>query len=380
MALSLIDLQTPVSADSVRAFLEGLLVAAGFPVSAWQDEGAARAFLEGQSQLGAQQSVPVAALAKMGFLSTAEADFLTAVVKSNYDDDRSLAVATVFDVNMINSSATTYIKGAKEITLQARNGRNFLNAAGATVTAGATTIVSFTAELPGAASNVPGQDLTLVTPLAGVIARFAGGFTSAGADAEGDVQLRERASSKWATLRVEKIAPGIVNVVRVAAPAIHGVAVDDANPRGPGTLDVYLAADNATAGVSDVAAVQTALNGALFGTGSAVVAGLAIAAPTLVLDLAMTVYVRGLTPTAAVTALSLAWDAFLLTIPVGGFDLSPGPNHVILPGQITDYMAQNITGVVSSDVTLPTADPILVPLFTKVLRGAANFSVVVLDN
>lgn len=377
MALSLFDLQTPVSVESFRAYLESLLVAEGFPVTAWQEESAARAFLELQAQAGSQQSIPVAALAKMGFLSTSEADFLTALAKSAYALDRTLATATTMPISLINSSATTYIKGAREITIQARNGRNFVNVAGATVTSGATTVATFIAELPGAASNIPGQDLTLVTPLAGVTARFLGVFTSTGSDQEGDPQLRERSSSQWAMLRIEKINPGIVNLARTAAPSVHGVAIDDENPRGPGTLDVYLAADNATAGVADVALVQTALDGALFGTGTVEVAGLAIAAPTLVLDLAMTVYVRGLTAVDATAALAAAWTAFLLTVPVGGFDLRPGPQNVILPDQITDWMG-SIPGVIASSVTLPTADPILVPLYTKVLEGSVAFNVIVL--
>lgn len=377
MPLSLFDLQTPVSRESVRSYLEGLLVAEGFPVDAWQDEGAARAFLELQSQAGAQQSIPVAALAKMGFLSTSEADFLTALVKSNYDADRVGAVATVLPLNLINSGTTTYVKGAREIIVQARNGRNYFNVSSASVTAGATTAVSFIAELPGSAGNVPAQDMTLVSPLAGVVARFLGAFTTAGADEEGDPQLRIRASSQWAMLRVEKIAPGIENLARNAAPSIHGISVDAENPRGPGTLDVYLAASNATAGGADVALVQTALDGALFGTGTDEVAGLAIAAPTQVINLALTVYVRGITAVQAQTALLDAWTAFLLTVPVGGFDLSPGPENVILPDQITDWMGA-VPGVIASTVTSPTTDPILVALHTKVLQGTVSLNIIVL--
>lgn len=379
MALSLFDLQTPVSVESVRAYLEGLLIAEGFPVTAWQNESAARAFLELQAQAGAQQSIPVSALAKMGFLSTSEADFLTALVKSAYDDDRAAAVSTVMPISMINSGTTTYVKGAGEIIIQSRTGRNFHNVAAATVTAGATTIHSFVSEFPGAASNVPAQDMTLVTPLAGVVARFIGLFTTAGADEEGDPQLRVRASSKWATLRVEKIAPGVVNLARNAAPSVHDIVIDDENPRGPGTLDVYLAAANATAGASDVILVQAALDGALFGTGVFQKAGLAIAAPTVALDLGMTVYVRGITAVQAQTALLDAWAAFLLTVPIGGFDLSPGPQNIILPDQITDFMA-GVSGVVASSVTAPATDPIAVPLHTKVLQGATAFNIVVLGS
>jgi hypothetical protein len=91
----------------------------------------------------------------------------------------------------------------------------------------------------------------------------------------------------------------------------------------------------------------------------------------------MTVYVRGLTSLDATAALAAAWTAFLLTVPVGGFDLRPGPQNVILPDQITDWMG-SIPGVIASSVTSPTTDPILVPLYTKVLEGSAAFNVIVL--
>jgi len=234
------------------------------------------------------------------------------------------------------------------------------------------------ADVPGAAGNIPAQTLTPVTALAGVTAIFDGTFTSAGADAEGDPQFRERARTKWGTLRAEKISAGVLNLVRSAAPSVHGVSLDQENPRGPGTLDVYLAAENATAGVSDVAAVQTALDGALFGTGTDEPAGLAIAAPTMNLNLQATVYVRGLTAEAALTALLEAYQAFLTTVPVGGFDLSPGPENVILPGQITDVLS-SVAGVVSAAITSPTSDPILVAPHTKVLEGTTVFSIVVLE-
>jgi uncharacterized phage protein gp47/JayE len=378
MPLSLFDIQTPVSRESVRALLLGLLQTEGFPVTAWQDESAARAFVEAQAHLGAQQSQPVALMAKMGFLQTAIEDYLDALVLSHYDLLRNGAVATVLPVRLVNAGATTYVMGARAIIVQARNGRTFSNIAGASVTAGAETTVSFTADVPGAAGNVPAQTLTLATALAGVTAVFDGVFTVSGADAEGDPQFRERARTKWATLRAEKIASGILNLVRSAAPSVHGVSLDQENPRGPGTVDVYLAAENATAGVSDVAAVQAALDGALFGTGTDEEAGLAIAAPTSDLNLEATVYVRGLTETAALTALSAAYQAFLETVPVGGFDLSPGPENVILPGQITDVLSE-VAGVVSASVTSPTTDPILVAPHTKVLEGTTVFTVVVLE-
>lgn len=383
MPLSLFDLQTPVTRDSVRALLIGLLADAEFPVDAWQDEGAARAFVELASHLGAQQSEPVALMAKMGFLQTALEDYLDALVLSHYDERRNGAVAAVLPVRFVNASATAYVMAASSVVLMSSNGRTFSLLSGGTITANATTTLDVRAEVPGAAGNVPAQTLQLVTPLAGVTAIFDGALTVAGADQESDPNLKERSSSKWATLRAEKIKAGILNLVRSAAPSVHGVSIDDENPRGPGTLDVYLAAENATAGVSDVAAVQTALDGALFGTGTDEEAGLAIAAPTVELDLEATVFVRGLTPEAAQTALIAAHQAFLKTVPVGGFDLRPGPQNVILPGQITDALG-DVSGVVSAAVTATAVsvglEEIIIPAHTKVLEGTTVFSIVVLDS
>jgi uncharacterized phage protein gp47/JayE len=375
--LSLFDIQTPLARDSVRATLLEMLDAAGFPVESWQDESAARAFVELAAQLGATQSEPVALLAKMGFLDTGEADFLTAKLKSDYDEDRNAAVPTVMPVRLVNASATTYVKGAGTIILTSATGRTYSNPAGATFTASTTTIVNFQAEVAGAAGNVPAQTMQLTTPLAGVTALFDGGFITAGADEERDAAARERARTKWATLRTEKIRAGITNLVRNAAPSVTGHSIDDDNPRGPGTLDVYLAADNATAGGADVALVQTALDGALFGTGTDESAGLAIAAPTLALDLEATVYVRGVTEEAAMTALLAAWQAFLLTVPVGGFDMSPGPQNVILAGQIVDALAE-VAGVVSTE--LDDGETIDIPAHTKVIEGAFSVTIVVLAN
>jgi uncharacterized phage protein gp47/JayE len=376
MPLSLSDLQTPLSPDSVRAVVEQILTCLQFPVTAWQAESNARAFVELASRLAAEQSKPVAQIAKMVHLDTAEEEFLDAKLKSDYDEERQAAVAASFNVSFVNSGLVTYPVSAGQVVVRAKNGRTFSNVTtGGTLTAGLTTPLPVTAEVAGSAGNIPAQELELVTPFAGVRAFFDGVLLTAGSDQESDANARERARSKWATLRTEKISQGILNLVRTAAPALHGVSIDDNNPRGPGTLDVYLAADTATAGISDVNAVQLALNGALFGTGTSEVAGLAIAAPTVLFPLAATVYTKGVNETDTLNALVAAWRAFLLTVPVGGFDLSPGPNHIIQVEQITTYLAKAVPGVVSITITTPSAD-FAVGAHAKVLESTMAFTIV----
>lgn len=378
MPLSLADLQTAQTKEAIRDLLEGLLEDADFPVTAWQDESVARAFLETQSALGAVLTERVAALAKQGFLSSAEAEYLTALVASQYDEDRNPAVAAVFDVECANGGAVTHGPlAAGAILFRDGDGQIFESTGSETLTAGATTTVEVRAQVAGAAGNIEAQTLELATPLAGVVATCDGTFTTAGADAESDPKLRERARSKWGTLRVEKVRDGVLNLAREAAASVHGVSIDDDNPRGPGTVDVYLAAENATAGGADVTAVQAALDDAFFGNGSVDKLVQASAAPTTTQALAATVYVRGTTAEVVTPALDAAWAEFLTSIPVGGFDLSPGPTSTIPRAMIIGALGAAHSSILAVDVTAPATD-VLVAAHTKVLDGGATFTVVVL--
>lgn len=374
MPLSLVDLQTPQAKETIQLFLTNLLAGLNFPVEAWQDEGAARSLVEAISALGAEQTKIGAEVAKAMFLSTSVADFLDALAKSHFDEVRGAAVASIFDVDMINSGTSTYTPAAGEVTVRASNGAIFLNTAGATISASATTVVEFKAQIAGSAGNVPVQTLDLVTPLAGVLADYDGTVTTAGAEAERDPQLQERCRTKWAALEIETIAAGVINLARNASANIFGVSIDDLNPRGPGTVDVYLGAENATAGAADVALVQTQIDARTFGNGDPTKEVLAIAAPTLVQNVAATVYVQGTTSELAETALGLAWDALLLSTPIGGFDLSPGPMNIVQTGQISDALSA-VFGTISVDVTVPASD-LIVPPHTKVLKGTTTFTVV----
>lgn len=377
MPLSQVDLQTPLKKEDVRDMLEVLLEDAGFPIDAWQDEGVARAYLETSAALGAVMSERVATLAKQGYLSTAEADFLTALVKSNFDEDRNLALSSVFPVTMANGGAVTHVTPAETIVVRSDDGQTFTNTSAEVLPAHTETIITMKAQAPGAAGNIEAQTLELVTPLAGVVPEFLGAFTTAGADEESDPKLAERARTKWGILRVEKVREGVLNLARNASAAIHGVAIDDENPRGPGTVDVFLAAQNATAGGADVAAVQAALDAAFFGNGTLDQLVQAFPAPTQTQAVAATIYVRGTTLALIEDALDAAWTDFLAEIPVGGFDLTPGPEHVIPRAMIISALAGADPNILAVDVTTPAAD-VTVDGTTKILDGGTTFTVVVL--
>jgi uncharacterized phage protein gp47/JayE len=383
MPANLTDLQTPVTKESVRAVILDMLSCLNFPVDSWQDEGAARSFVETQAHLLAVQSQSVAQIALMVFLQTATGSFLDALVQSHFDLTRNAAVASVFDVSFVNSGAVTHSVTPGSALLRATNGQIFQSDETINVPAHSTTQVQVRAQVAGAAGNVPAQELELVTPLAGVVADYDGAQITSGADLESDTKLRERAAAKWGALRVEKVDLGLVSLAREAAPSVHGVSIDSDNPRGPGTVDVYLSSETGTVGSGDLALVQAALDAALFGTGDEEEAGLAVAAPLQVVNLAATVYVRGADAADVRSRLTTAWDDFLLDIPLGGFDLSPGPTNVVQRAQISTELIRRAytdssSPIVSLDVTSPSSD-LTIGLHTKAVKGTVSFTVVALS-
>lgn len=376
MPLSLSDLQTEISRDSVRDQLMQFLGDLNFPTEAWQDEDPVRLLVEAVSALTAEQSKTVALLARMVFLDTAEAEFLTNLALSHYQLTRAEAQFASFDVTLTNVGAVTHGPlAAGAIVVKASNGQTFSSQAGATLTAGAATVVAFRADTAGALGNIPGQTLQLVTPFAGVTATFAGAFTTLGVDGESDAALRARCRTRWALLAIETQRAGVEALIRAAAPAITVIGIDADAPRGPGTVDVYCAGDLATAGSGDVSTAQAALDAYFFGNHTSQLVQ-AAPAPVVVLDLVGTAYVRGIEATAAVAALSDAWNTFVASIPIGGFDLSPGPTHIVQLGQVLNAIL-DVDGVESFVPASPglTGDTV-VPLNTKCVLGAFSVSVV----
>lgn len=376
MPVSLTDLQTELTLDGVRSQLLTLLSEEGFPIEAWQETGNARILVEAYSALLVEQSRSIALLARMPFLDTAEGQFLDALVHSHYELTRFAAITTVLPVVLDNTGLTTYPLAIGAMVLRAANGQTYSNIAAATLAAGIETTVSFRADLPGSAGNIPAQTLEQVTPFAGVVATFDGTLTSLGSDAESDASLRARAKAQWGTLRIERASDGVLALAHGAAPAVTQVVVDSDAPRGPGTVDVYLAGEGASAGSGDVTAVQAALDAAFFGNvvGATDPLVKAIAAPTVDLDVTATCYVRGIDASSAQTDLETALGAFIESVPIGGFDLSPGPTHIVQRGQLLNALL-DLDGVVSADVTAPSGD-LVVPENTKVLAGTIALTVV----
>lgn len=376
MPLSLTELQNPITREQVRELLIDLLKQLDFPVEAWQPKGTARANLEATSALGAQFTQILATLARMGFLDTAAEDYLTALAHSHYDELRNGAVDAVLTMSVVNSGTATYVLAAKDLLIKAKNGKLFENVNPETITPTSQMDILVKSQIPGGDGNLIAQKMELVSPLAGVTITFESQINSAGSDEERDPELAERCRTKWGLLRIDKALPGVINLARNATPAVHGVSVDADNPRGPGTLDVYVASPTSTAGSGDVALVQIGLDNAFFGNTPSFALAEAFPAEEAELPLEVVAYVRGVTEEAMETEMDLAWDKFLLTVPLGGFDLTPGPQNIILKSQI-ECLFKDLKGAVTIDVILPKKDVFFVKA-QKIIRSIADFRVVVL--
>lgn len=103
-------------------------------------------------------------------------------------------------------------------------------------------LVPVRAEFPGSRYNVgPGYITTLVTYIQGVdyVRNDEGWITSEGADEEDDESLRQRYFLRW-----QELAQGGTKQAYISwamqVPGVVDVSVNDAFPRGPGTVDVII--------------------------------------------------------------------------------------------------------------------------------------------
>lgn len=125
---------------------------------------------------------------------------------------------------------------------------------------------TFKADVAGAAGNVangaidrlvnaiPG--ITVANPAVGATGTW---ITTAGRDAETNATYLARLKSRWGTLGAGGVASAIAWHITDAAPTITRYYIDDANPNGPGSVDVWIANATGPATVGEVAAVDARL-------------------------------------------------------------------------------------------------------------------------
>jgi hypothetical protein len=234
---------------------------------------------------------------------------------------------------------------------------------------------SFMAEANGTDYNIPANSTltTVETNIGFTVTNPANSgsstwITQFGGDEESDRALQLRNALKYSSLQTGDLTIDRVKYLALSASIANTyVAVDDSNPRGAGTANIYLSADTSTATSASVAAAQLAMNQAFFGNlnGDLVTC---YAASASYFSRPITVYYKAsvINPTSLITTVKQEADNWIASIPIGGNNYLPLANNI---ASITDLIRdlENVTNVAkvrlsdTSDISLQKNEKLVSP-------------------
>jgi uncharacterized phage protein gp47/JayE len=237
---SLSSLIVPLTKDDVRRNLVGLLRVVGFPVASWAPSSVPRALVEIFSESLADLSTTVSKIARGGFLSLAENEWLTLVAAEFFGVERKPAVfAQGLAVLTDAGSAGPFTILPNQLWAASKSGLRFTNVTGGVLPLGGKLVLEWKAESSGASFNAPVGDLaSLLTPLPGVtvsnpaLTGSGSWLVTQGVDIESDAALRLRCQEKWSSLGAGGNAPAYAYHAKNASPQITRVRVLEAFPLG----------------------------------------------------------------------------------------------------------------------------------------------------
>lgn len=383
MALSIAQLTSPPTRTDVVNWLLDRLRALGFPVTGWQEGRIANSLLNAFGTVGAIFAQQASAAVRMGFSSTGSGAGLTLHSRERFDNERDLAVKAAGGFLLTNSGTSPYTIDIGSLIVTDTSAVQFTNIEAGTLSASSTLTLDFEAVTAGADGNIPNDStLTLVTPLAGVTVTNPGpgdvdldGFddpwydTALGADEERDAALHDRNRTKWGLLATTHTNTAYQNLA-LSDIDVTKVRVVDDNPRGPGTVDVYVSADAAALSTTGMTRVQK-----LFADN--VGHGTESAWPPLNTPLESTVELK-IPPTVTLVVegvvyydpqytqvdiearVSQALSDLVSLTPLGGSDFAPGPVGVITSGDIVEAIERTL-GVRTTQLTSPAGDFTVTP-------------------
>lgn len=366
-----VELSTDDAKQSILTFLDGI----GFSATSWQEGSNPLACVEIGALVWSTGSKYAVFLKNLALNETSNGDGLTRFSVSHYQNFRQNPIAAQRLITLVCATGQgPYSLGLGDVVVEDSQAHTFRNIAGNTtypvsLSSGGSLTLLFEAEVAGAASQVaPGAVNSLVTTFAGV-AIVADFVVVVGQNAEPDPKLQARNSSKWATLGFELIRDGAENIA-LNTIGVTRVAIDDTNPRGQATFDVYLAQPGATATDAQVLSAQSAFNARVFGDAGTC---LVKPAPTVALNLVGTVYFDSRFAQSDVRAsVEAALTAFVASVPLGGFDFAPGPTNIIsltdIINAVKDATFSSQKCVRTLTLVTPSAD-IAMPSFTALIGG-----------
>lgn len=385
MGLTVRQLITPVTKDQALAWYIAELAALGFSSTSWQSGSVQRTIFEVISKKDAAYTETIATLAEAGFNETSSGGWLTLLSASHYQNERNAEKKTEGLCKLTASAvAGPYtISVGQLVAADTVNGYTYRNIVGGVLPMGGTLDLTFQAETGGAARDVAPNTITVLqTPLAGVTINnpIPSGettwITQNGADVESDTALRERNRSKWATLSVARPALAYEYFAREANAAVTRAKADDQNPRGPGTIDVYIAGASGELSSVVVDEVQAYFDGDIDGISRAALGADLLVASALRRDvtLAATIYIlAAYNTTATQQSILAALEDYFESVPIGGTKLTAGGTGYVMFGELFKAIL-TVTGVRNVAFTSPLGDTALAK--NEVPVGAFSFGYV----
>lgn len=361
MSLSFSDLITPDTKaeawDALLAFLE----AEGFPVTDWEDGSIPKTLTEGEANAYADLASVVAAVAKGGYVSTAEGDWLTFLAEDIYGLPRQPAVQTKGTFRLTDGGGGPHTFAANDLIVTSASGLRYRNSAGGTLAASGTLDVTFEAEATGALYNLTtGSTLSLTTSLPTVTVTNPGTLggswiTQQGTNEESDANLRTRCKARWpGTTYMLSTAITYEAAALTASAEVVKVKVSPNDP-SPGQVDVVLGGASGSVSLTAISDVLAYLSARLPLCVNVSVTSVVEFPVSVVAELQCEAAYQGTVQAGAEAALA----ALQTALPIGG-----------APGGVSGYVYRaailealmGVEGMVNVVLTSPAADVALTSL------------------
>lgn len=337
------------------------LAGLGLPATGWQTTAIQYAITKINARSQAAAELFRKRYAQAGYLDTVHlsgADWVDILSQGFFQVTRTPATFAIHQIRITDTSAGSALdKATRTVRLKhSGSGLYFINREAFHVDASGYADVQFVCESSGTQGNVaPSGTWEIITSLPGYTATNpAVGATGvsvlvAGADQETSASVVTRCRNKWSTLGRGGNAAAVAYRITEANSLITRYYINDANPNGPGSVDVYIAPASGTASGGQVTAMLASLNPQkAVGTGELRV----IAAPLVAQGVTAILYTDGTNGSAQADA-----DAAIAAmVPTQ----DPASTAVGLGGTL--YIAQIIAALMSVDgaqnatVSLPAAD------------------------
>lgn len=254
---------TPLTVDAVRLSIYSVLAQLGIDTTVWKPGAVVRTMIAATSIMLSGLSQLTAAIARSGFLETAEGTWLELLAKNVYGVTKIKATFATGTGVIANTSGGIYVlsPGELQVTNQ-RTGATYVNVDPLTIPAVSSGILAaLIAQQAGSTSTALVSDPMIVsTPLPGVTLTLATSLV--GLDDELDPALRLRCQEKLGALSPNgpPDAYGFVarSAVRPDGSPI-GITRVRVSANGDGTIDLYVTNATGDLGVDDLVAVDLAI-------------------------------------------------------------------------------------------------------------------------